>query len=66
MQTKDWLKVAQELARDKNAQILCPDCQEANFNVIEAPWGEDHVEIWVQCPKCLVICTLFKPIDSST
>jgi hypothetical protein len=66
MNSKDWIKVGQEIARDKNAQIPCPDCNQANFSAIEAPWGEDRVEIWIQCPKCLVICTLFKSTNPDT
>lgn len=51
--TARWLEAGKRLARDSEAKILCPVCQQATLTVQDVPLeGTNRFERLLRCPQC--------------
>ncbi|TGS10656.1 hypothetical protein EN852_024475 [Mesorhizobium sp. M2E.F.Ca.ET.209.01.1.1] len=55
-----WISAGSLLAVDPKAGVKCPECGEADLEVVDTKGGEDHIERHMRCPKCGAYNALYK------
>ncbi|MFD2057897.1 hypothetical protein ACFSQT_33870 [Mesorhizobium calcicola] len=60
MSRERWIEAGKVLAVNPDAIVRCPDCGEADLDVLNTKAGATHFERHMRCPKCGAYNALLK------